>query len=90
LTFYDNFKSIIHDNVNLTPVQKLQYLRSSDEAAQVIQALETTSQNYEVALLVERHDNRRIIIQSHVRALFDLPIISKESPLQLRSLVDIF
>lgn len=64
-------------------MQKLQYLKSSDEAAKVIQALETTSQNYEVAwaLLVERYDNRRIIIQSHVRALFDLPIISKESPL---------
>jgi len=38
LTFYDNFTSIVHDNVNLTPVQKLQYLRSSltDEAAQMI------------------------------------------------------
>lgn len=62
LSFYDNFKSIVHENVNLTPVQKLQYLRSSltDEAAQLIQALETTSQNYEVvcALLVERYDNR--------------------------------
>ncbi|XP_071580899.1 uncharacterized protein [Temnothorax nylanderi] len=76
--FYDNFKSIVHDNANLTPVQKLQYLRSSltDEAAQVIQSLETSSQNYEVAwaLVVERYDNRRIIIQSHIRALFDLPM----------------
>lgn len=92
LSFYDNFKSIVHDNENLTPVQKLQYLRSSltNEAAQVIQLLETSSQNYEVAwaLLVERYDNRRIIIQSHVRALFDLPKVIKESPLQLRSLVD--
>ncbi|CAL1671874.1 unnamed protein product [Lasius platythorax] len=92
LSFYDNFKSIVHDNVNLTPVQKLQYLRSSltDEAAQVIQALETSSQNYDVAwaLVVERYDNRGIIIQSHIRALFDLPRLSKESPTQLRSLVD--
>ncbi|XP_077275276.1 uncharacterized protein LOC143904452 [Temnothorax americanus] len=92
LGFYDNFKSIVHDNANLTPVQKLQYLRSSlsDEAAQVIQSLETSSQNYEVAwaLIVERYDNRRIIIQSHIRALFDLPVISKESSTQLRSLVD--
>ncbi|XP_011859356.1 PREDICTED: uncharacterized protein LOC105556853 [Vollenhovia emeryi] len=92
LGFYDNFKSIVHDNCDLTPVQKLQYLRSSlkEEAAQVIQALETSSQNYSIAwgLLTERYDNRRIIIQSHVRALFDLPAIAKESPIQLRTLVD--
>ncbi|XP_071646703.1 uncharacterized protein [Temnothorax longispinosus] len=90
--FYDNFKSIVHDNENLSPVQKLQYLKSSliDEAAQVIQSLEISSQNYEVAwaLVVERYDNRRIIIQSHIRALFDLSVISKESSTQLRSLVD--
>lgn len=92
LGFYDNFKSIVHENVNLTPVQKLQYLRSSltDEAAYVIQALETSPQNYEIAwgLLTERYDNKRVIIQSHVRALFELPAITKESSAQLRSLVD--
>lgn len=51
LGFYDNFKAIVHDNIDLSSVQKLQYLRSSlmNEAAQVIQALETSSQNYEVA-----------------------------------------
>ncbi|XP_070169682.1 uncharacterized protein [Polyergus mexicanus] len=92
LAFYDNFKSIVHDNANLTPVQKLQYLRSllTDEAVQVIQALETSSQNYDVAwaLIVERYDNRRVIIQTHIHALFELPVITKESPTQLRSLVD--
>lgn len=92
LGFYDNFKSIVHENGNLTPVQKLQYLRSSltYEAAHVIQALETSPQNYEIAwgLLTERYDNKRVIIQSHVRALFELPAIAKESSAQLRSLVD--
>lgn len=89
LGFYDNFKSIVHDNSDLTPVQKLQYLRSSlkEEAGQVIQALETSAQNYEVAwdLLVERYDNRRIIIQSHIRALFELPGLTKEASTQLRA-----
>ncbi|XP_070170444.1 uncharacterized protein [Polyergus mexicanus] len=92
LGFYDNFKSIVHENGNITPVQKLQYLRLSltDEAAHVIQALETSPQNYEIAwgLLTERYDNKRVIIQSHVRALFELPAITKESSAQLRSLVD--
>lgn len=92
LGFCDNFTSIVHDNANLTPVQQLQYLRSSlkGEAALVIQSLETSSQNYEIAwaLIVERYDNKRIIVQSHIRALFDLPTIAKESSTQLRSLVD--
>lgn len=70
LCFYDNFKSIIHDNNEVKPVQKLQYLRSSLEgdAAQVIDSLSTSAENYEIAwtLLVERYDNKRVIIQSHV------------------------
>lgn len=92
LYFYDSFKSIVHDNKELNPVQKLHYLRSclSDEAAQIIQALETTNQNYEVAwkLLTERFDNRRRIIQSHIRELFEIQRITKESSIQLRSLID--
>lgn len=62
----------------------------TEEAAQVIQSLETSSQNYDIALvlLIERYDNRRIIIQSHIRALFELPVIQKDSSTQLRSLVD--
>lgn len=87
LGFYDNFKAVVHDNPDLTPVQKLHYLRSSlkDEATQVIQALETSSQNYNIAwsLLIERYNNRCIIIQSHIRALFELPGLTKESSIQL-------
>lgn len=71
----------------------MHYLRSSlkGEAIQVIQALETSNQNYEVAwgLLEERYDNPRLITQNHVKAIFEMPAISKESHTQLRSLVDV-
>lgn len=90
--FYDIFKSIIHENEHLTPIQKLHYLRSclKGEATQVIQSLETSNQNYNVAweLLEERYDNPRLITQNHVKAIFEMPAINKESHTQLRTLID--
>lgn len=92
LNFFDTFKSIIHDNKQLADVQKLQYLRSclKDEASKVIDSLETTSANYTIALdlLKERYDNRRIIIQSHIKTLMELPSSSKESSVNIRNLLD--
>ncbi|XP_036145647.1 uncharacterized protein LOC118646570 [Monomorium pharaonis] len=92
LCFYDNFKTTIHDNSDLKPVQKLQYLKSclKGDAAQIIESLATSAENYEIAwnLVVERFDNKRIIIQNHVRSLFELPNIAKESLTGLRALMD--
>ena len=47
-----------------------------------------SSENYEAAweLLKERYDNRKIIRQSHVKALLNLPLISKD--FQVRALRD--
>ena len=44
-----------------------------DEAAEVIASLETTSENYLVAweLLKNRYDNRKFIVESHIKALFE-------------------
>jgi len=58
-------------------------------AAQIIQSLSSTAENYEIAwnLLKERYSNKRIIIQNHVRALFELQAVSKEAA-SLSTLVD--
>ncbi|XP_033222716.1 uncharacterized protein LOC117176571 [Belonocnema kinseyi] len=55
-------------------------LRVRDDAAEVIASLETTGSNYQVAwdLLKARYDNRKYIVESHVKSLFDIPSISKE------------
>jgi len=59
-------------------------------AAQIIQSLSSTAENYEIAwnLLKERYSNKRIIIQNHVRALFELQAVSREAASSLSTLVD--
>lgn len=92
LNFYDSFKVKIHENKQLRDIQKLHYLRSclKDEAMKVIESLETSSANYSIAwdLLKERFDNSRIIIQSHIETLMELPSFNKESASNIRSLLD--
>lgn len=92
ITFRDVFLSVIHDNNKLTNVQKFHYLKSSlqGDASQIIQSLELSSDNYENAwkLLVERFENKRLIVQGHVKALFELLPVQKESSVKLRQLCD--
>lgn len=92
LEFHDSFKSMVHNNIKLADIQKLLYLRSclKDEAASVINSLETSAENYSVAweLLKTRFDNRRVIIQNHLKAFVELPNMVKESTSELRKLLD--
>lgn len=92
MSFYDSFKGLIHHNPSLSDVERFHYLRSSltGDAAQVISGLETTAENYHSAwtLLVERYDNKRLAIHNHVKALFDLLPMQKESYISIRQLLD--
>jgi len=46
--------------------------------------------NYDEAwqMLTVRYDNKRLIIQKHIKAIFELPAITKENHVALRSLSD--
>lgn len=92
VTFYDTFKSLIHDNVSLSGIQKFHYLRSTlrGDALQVISSLSTSEQNYDTAwrLLIQRFENKRFIISMHVKALFEIPRVERESSFALRQLLD--
>ncbi|XP_046595309.1 uncharacterized protein LOC107218924 [Neodiprion lecontei] len=61
--FYDMFTALIHENKDLTLVQKFQYLRSAlkGRAFKTIESLETTGQNHEDALtmLNKKYDRKR-------------------------------
>lgn len=93
-SFHDLFKSLIHDNNALANVQKMYYLQSSlkGEAAEIIAGLELTDSNYLTAwdILVERYENKRKRINTHLQNILDLPPVNKESSHSLKNLMDTY
>lgn len=91
IQFSDTFKSIIHNNQTLTTTQKFYYLKSclSGDAARVLDTLEASDANYNSAwdMLKERFENKNIIVHN-VKALFELPQVTKDSHASLRDLSD--
>lgn len=90
-SYHDTFEKLIHENDNLTKIEKFHYLRSAlkDKAAEVIKSIETTTDNYNEAWasVKERFDNKHWIIQKYVRAIFDTPALTKENHVNLRELL---
>lgn len=93
LEFHDTYKSLVHTNTTISDIHKFHYLRASlkDSASLIIQSLEFSAENYQIAwaLLCERYNNDRILINNHVQALFGIDQITKESSKALRNLIDI-
>lgn len=92
LEFRDTFESLIHKNKAINDVQKFHYLRASltGEAADVIGSLEFISGNYMVAwdILCNRYNNTRLLVHNHVKALFNLESITRESSTHIRKTID--
>lgn len=90
LEFRDTFASLIHGNDAITEIQKFHYLRGSlqGKAAEIIKSLEFSAENYEIAwsALCERYT--RVLVHNHIKALFGLDIINKESSEKIRALID--
>jgi len=88
----DIFNSVIHSNSTLSSSQKLQYLKSSviSEASNIVCSLEIFDANYEIAWarLKERYDNKRVVIQNHIRAILELSSLAKENCVELRQIAD--
>lgn len=92
-SFIDRFNSLIGYNAQLSNLQKFQYLKSSltGEAARTVQSLEITELNYSIALqlLRDNFENKRLIINGHIQALFNMPYIKKESSQEYRDLINV-
>ncbi|XP_011861271.1 PREDICTED: uncharacterized protein LOC105558287, partial [Vollenhovia emeryi] len=91
-SFEDTFDKLIHTNEDLSEIEKFHYLRSSlqGKAAEIIKSIDTTTDNYNEAweAVKERFDNKRWIIQKHLRAIFEAPPLIKENHNNLRELLD--
>ncbi|XP_039307953.1 uncharacterized protein LOC105202487 [Solenopsis invicta] len=92
LKFRDIYKSIIHDNPNISNIQKFHYLMSSLEgsATQVIDEYEYTEQNYEIVweALHKCYNDPKLLIHNHIEAMFKSKPILNESSEQLNEIVD--
>lgn len=86
------FNSVINENQSISDFHRFQYLKASitGDAANIIQSLELSEQNYRVAwnLLKQWYDNKRAIVQIHLRALFELPNLIRENAIELLKLSD--
>ncbi|XP_076387400.1 uncharacterized protein LOC143264382 [Megachile rotundata] len=91
-SFHDTFKSLVHENEELIGVQKFHLLKNAlrGEASAVIESLNATESNYLVAwdLLRKRCNKPRKIINAHLKILFDLPEITRDTPASLRQLAE--
>ncbi|XP_063377639.1 uncharacterized protein LOC134664835 [Cydia fagiglandana] len=91
--FIEMFTALVHNNEGFDNIQKFFYLRSflKAEAFDLIKNLPVIGQSYSEALkiLADRYDNKYKIINEHINALFELPMLTKSSPSALRSLISI-
>lgn len=87
-----SFRSLIHANDDFDEITKFYYLRASlqGSAIQLIQSIEFSATNYKIAwqLLCDLFNNKRLLIQNHVSALFNKEQIVKESSASLKCVID--
>ncbi|XP_063979917.1 uncharacterized protein LOC135163941 [Diachasmimorpha longicaudata] len=90
--FYDSFMATIDSHIQISPVEKLQHLRTHLEgpAAEAIASLRTTDANYAAALeiLKEKYEDKEKIILSHWQRLVEYPRSQRDTPQSLGKLVD--
>ena len=92
LSFRDMYLSLIHNNENIDDVNKFHYLKSYLEgaASSVISSVSMSSNNYSIAwyLLCQRYDNKRLLINEHIKCLFSIESLHKESDVGIHNLID--
>lgn len=85
--WYESFKTLIHENQDLSDTQKVQYLMSklSSSALTVCSGILPTANNYNLILqsLVQRYDDKRTLAMSYVEKMFKFKPIKTESATQL-------
>lgn len=92
LEFRDTYLALVHKSSEISDIQKFHYLKSSlkGSAELVIHSLEFSASNYSIAweLLLNRYNNSRLLVHNHVKSLFGIPTVNKESPTLIRKLID--
>ena len=92
VTFKYTFLSLVGESTTIPNIQKFHYLVSviNGDAKGFIQHIPVSEQGFIVAweILVERYENERLIINTHIDNIMKLPCLTSENSSQLRHLVD--
>lgn len=90
--FHDAFDAMINENQQLSVIEKFRYLVSAvkGDAAQALKSLKITAENYSVAwaVLKRRFENKKLIVQNNLMALFELEYIKKDSRAAIQRTLD--
>ncbi|KOX69475.1 hypothetical protein WN51_06559 [Melipona quadrifasciata] len=88
----DSFDSLVNRNESLSNIDLFYYLRTAvkGEPARALKTLPVSDSNYDAAweLLRKRYEGTNQLVDHHLDALFDLPVICQESSSELRKLLD--
>ena len=93
ITFWDSYDTAVHQNADLSDVEKFTYLKTlvSKTAKEAISGLTLTSANYKEAikLLQERFGKKERIISRHMESLLSLEAVTWQgNTVGLRALYD--
>ena len=92
VAFKDTFLSLVGNSPTMPNNQKFHYLLSEikGDAGKVIQHIPTSDQGFRIAwaILVDRYENERLIINTHIDNIMKLPSVVTENTNQLRQIVD--
>ncbi|XP_065368859.1 uncharacterized protein LOC135961295 [Calliphora vicina] len=89
-TFRDMFTAIYINNSRLSPVERLFYLfrKTDGEARDVNRNVALTGENFEIAWnnLKSQYENKRVLINSQLKSLFNLAPCQQESASEIKRL----
>ncbi|CAI6357172.1 unnamed protein product [Macrosiphum euphorbiae] len=93
-SYRDTFTSLVHNNDELSDIERFHYLLSSlsSQALPVVRSIPFTEVNYIVAweALHTRFDNKRLLVNYHLDAMFAFCPLASESVSGLKRFLDTF
>lgn len=94
ISFINLYNATVHNNPDIDPVLKFQYLLSvlRGEALNIVKSLNLTAENYVIAyrLLTDRYQNDRRLKSFHLNNLLDLPSVTASRPQLIRQFINSF
>lgn len=92
--FYQQFKTLVHDNPQLTDAERVYYLLSklSDKALSVCAGLMPTAENYSVIwnALIHRYNDERALAATYINQLLDLKNVNANTAAGFQTFMDKF